>query len=100
MWKLLRGVIGEEMYNYLEREKILLEEQKVCKRGSRRIKDQLLIAKMVSKDCKKRHTNLFMAWIDYRKAYDFVSYSWVNKCMSLFGIAENLRTLLQKSMLQ
>ena len=26
MWKLLTGVIAEEMYNYLEREKILPEE--------------------------------------------------------------------------
>ena len=100
MWKLLRGVSGEEMYNYLEREKILPEEQKVCKRGSRRINNQVLMAKMVSKDCKKRHTNLLMASIDYRKAYYFVSYSWINKCMALFGIAENLRTLLQKSMQQ
>ena len=41
-----------------------------------------------------------MAWIDYRKAYDLVSHSWVNKCMQMFGIAENLRTFSQKSMQQ
>ena len=41
MWKLLTGVITEEMYNYLEREKILPEEQKVCKRGSSATKDHL-----------------------------------------------------------
>ena len=68
MWKLLTGVIAEEMYNYLEREKILPEEQKGCRRGSRGTKDQLLIDKTVLKDCRKRHTNLSMAWIDYRKA--------------------------------
>ena len=28
IWKILTGVIAEEMYNYLEREKILPEEQK------------------------------------------------------------------------
>ena len=43
MWKLLTGVIAEEMYNYLEREKILPEEQKGRKRGSRGTKDQLSI---------------------------------------------------------
>ena len=32
-----------------------------------------------------------MAWIDYRKAYDLVPRSWVNECMEMFGIAENLR---------
>ena len=72
MWKLLTGVMAEEMYNYLEREKVLPEEQKGCKRGSRGTKDQLLIGKTVLKDCRKRHTNLPMVWIDYRKAYDLV----------------------------
>ena len=72
MWKLLAEMIAEEMYNYLEREKILPEEQKRCKRGSRGTKDQVSIDKTVLKDCKKRHTNLSMAWIDYRKAYDLV----------------------------
>ena len=98
MRKLLTGVIAEETYNYLEREKILPEEQKACKRGSRGTKDQLLIDETVLKDCKERHTNLSMAWIDYRKAYDLVPHSWVNECMEMFRIAENFRTLLQKSM--
>ena len=100
MWKLLTGVIAEEMYNDLEREKILPEEQKGCKRGSCGTKDQLLIDKTVLKDFKKRYTNLSMAWIDYRKAYDLVPHSWINECMEMFGIAENLRTFLQKSMQQ
>ena len=65
MWKFLAGVIDEEMYNYLEREKILPEEQKGCKRGSRGTKYQLLIDKTGLKDCRKRHTNLSMAWIDW-----------------------------------
>ena len=76
------------------------EEQKGCKRGSRGTKDQLIIDKTVLKDCKKRHTNLSMAWIDYKKAYDFVPHSWINECMEKFGIAENVRNLLKKSMEQ
>ena len=52
------------------------------------------------KDCKKRHTNLSMAWIDYKKAYDFVPHSWIKECMEMFGIAENMRTFLEKSMEQ
>ena len=72
IWKLLTGAIAEEMCNYLEREKILPEEQKGCKRGSSGTKDQLLVDKAVLRDCKKRHTHLSMAWIEYRKAYDLV----------------------------
>ena len=59
-----------------------------------------MIDKTVLKDCRKRHTNLSMAWIDYREAYDLVPHSWVNECMEMFGTAENLRTVLQKSMQQ
>ena len=88
------------MYNYPEREKILPEEEKGCKTGSRGTKDQLLIDKTVLKDCKKRHTNLSMTWIDYRKAYDLAPHRWVNECMEMFEIAKNLRTFFQKSMQQ
>ena len=35
MWKLLTGVIDEEIYNYLEREKLFPEGQKGCKTGCR-----------------------------------------------------------------
>ena len=52
------GVIAEEMYNYLERDKFLPEEQKGCKRGSRGTKDELFIDKTVLKDFKKRHQSI------------------------------------------
>ena len=41
-----------------------------------------------------------MAWIDYIKAYDSIQQSCVNECMEMFGIAENLRTFLEKNMQQ
>ena len=41
-----------------------------------------------------------MAWVNYRKAYELIPHSWVIECMEMFGIAENLRTFLQKSMQQ
>ena len=100
MWKLLTGVLAKEMYNYLEQEKILPQEQKGCKRESCGTKDQLLIDRTVLKNFKKRHTNLFMVWIYYRKAYELVLHSWVNECVEMFGTAENLRTFLQKSIQQ
>ena len=51
----------EEMYDYLEEEKLLPEKK-------RDTDDEVLefIDKTVLKDCKKRHTNLSMAWIDYK----------------------------------
>ena len=67
-------VIAGVMYEYLE--EILLEEHEWCRRISRGTKDQLLTDNMILKYCKKRHTNLALAWRDYRKAYDIVPHSW------------------------
>ena len=39
-----------------------------------------------------------MAWINYKKAYDMVPYSWVIECLDLFGVAENIKSLLVNSM--
>ena len=43
MWKLVTGVIAESMYTFLNKNKIMPEEQKGCRRESRGTKDQLLI---------------------------------------------------------
>ena len=67
---------------------------------SRGTKDQLLIDKTFLKDCKKRHTNSSVAWIDYKKAYEFVLHSLISECMNLFEIADNVRNFLEKSMEQ
>ena len=39
-----------------------------------------------------------MAWIDYKEAYDMVPYLWIKECLDLFGVAENIKTLLVNSM--
>ena len=39
-----------------------------------------------------------MAWIDYKKAYDMVPHLWIAECLDLFGVAENIKSLLVNSM--
>ena len=65
MWKLLTGIVAYEIYNHLEENDILLEEQKDCRRNSRGFKDQLLIDKAVMKTCRRIKVRLSMMWIDY-----------------------------------
>ena len=43
--------------------------------GNHGTDDQVLLDKTVLRDCKMRHTNLPMAWIDYKKTYDIVPHS-------------------------
>ena len=39
----------------------------------------MVIDKEIVKDCKRWLTSLAVAWIDYRKAYDVVPHSWIQK---------------------
>ncbi|XP_037787453.1 uncharacterized protein LOC119583012 [Penaeus monodon] len=98
LWKLLTGILAEELHEHLEQSNILPWEQKGCRKGSRGTKDQLLIDKMIVKNCKIRLTSLDVAWIDYRKAYDMVPHSWIEKCMNMFGVAVNVRSFISESM--
>ena len=98
MWKLMTGIIANSAYEYLEMYNLLPVEQKGCRRSSRGTKDQLLIDKMVLNDCKKRHTNLGMAWIDYKKAYDMIPHSRILENLGLMHVSENIVEFIRKSM--
>ena len=98
MWKLLTGVIVDQIYAHLDQEKLLPEEQKQCRKGSRGTNDLLYIDRAVIKEVKSRNKNLAMAWIDYKKAYDMVPHSCIIECLDLFGVAENIKSLLVNSM--
>ena len=50
------------------------------------------------RDCKRRSTNLGMAWIGYRKVYDMIPHSWISESFEVFGVAENTKNFLLKSM--
>ena len=39
-----------------------------------------------------------MAWIDYKNAYDMISHSWLQRCMVMFGVADNMYKVLVNSM--
>jgi hypothetical protein len=45
-----------------------------------------MILKAIYEDCRRGNKNLSIAWIDYQKAFDSVSKSWVEKSISLVGV--------------
>ena len=98
MWKLLTGLIADQIYRHLDQPKLLPEEQKGCRKGSRGTNDLIFINREVISEVKSRKNNLAMAWIDYKKAYDMVPHSWIKECLDLFGVAENIKTLLVNSL--
>ena len=50
------------------------------------------------RDCKRRSTNLAMAWIDYRKVYNMIPHNWISEFLEVFGVAENPKNFLVRSM--
>ena len=97
MWKLLTGVIADQIYGHLDQE-LLPEEQKGCRKGSRGTNDLLYIDRAAIKEVKSRNKNLAIVWIDYQKTYDMAPHSWIIECLDLFGVAENIKGLLVNSM--
>ena len=49
-------------------------------------------------NCKQKKTNLAIAWIDYKKAYDSVPHSWILETLDLVGAADTIKRLMKESM--
>ena len=94
----MTGTVAESIYSFLDVNDKLPVEQKGCMKESRGTKDQLLIDKTILRDYRKRHTNLGMAWIDYKKAYDMVPYSWILKSLKLVQASDNILESAKRSM--
>ena len=58
MWKLLTGVIADQIYTHLDKEKLLPEEENECRKGSRGTNDLLYIDRAVIKEVKFKNKNL------------------------------------------
>ena len=98
VWKLLTSLIADDIYHHLETKSLLPQEQRGCRKRTKGTRDLLFIDKMILKEVKNRKKSLAMCWIDYRKAYDLISHSWILECLMCFGISEEICNLLEKSM--
>ena len=96
--RLMIGIIANSVYEYLEMYNLVPVEQKGCRRNSSRTKDQLLIDKMVLNDCKKRHTNPGMVWIDCKKNYDMIPHFWILESLKVVQMSQNIVQFNRKSM--
>ena len=53
---------------------------------------------MIFENYNNRNTNLPIAWIDYKKAFDSVFHSWMEKCLETLKISPVLRNFLFHNM--
>ena len=47
---------------------------------------------------KRRKTNMSMAWIYYKKAFDVIPHSWLIECLEMYGAEENTIRFLKNTM--
>ena len=94
----MTAIIAEVIQNYLEQNGLIPEEQKGNRRKSSGTKDQLLIDKMILQNAKRRKTNLYVAWIDYKKAFDSLLHCWITKSLEMLGVSSNIKQFLKTSM--
>ena len=98
IWKVFTGILANKIMEHAQKNQILCHEQKGIRPAARGTKDQLAIDRTVAMDNKSRHTNLTMAWIDYKKAYDSIPHSWILRCLQLYKIDENIQAVIHQSM--
>ena len=53
---------------------------------------------LIMDNARRRSKNLFMAWIDYKKAFDSVPHSWILTCLELYKVHSNICKLIQNVM--
>ena len=98
VYKLLTGIIADNMYDHLMNNNLVSKEQSGCKRDCYGVKDQLLLNKTVTENAKRNGKNLFMAWIDYKKAFDSVPHSWIIESLKIYKVSPNIIQLIEEMM--
>ncbi|XP_044760810.1 uncharacterized protein LOC123318258 [Coccinella septempunctata] len=76
----------------------MAREQNGCRKDAKGCKELLIIDTIITKQAKKKQSNLSMAWIDYKKAYDSIPHSWLKKVLRLYGVSETMINLLEHLM--
>ena len=98
IWKFLSNCLKIVLYRHLSTVGAIPFQQKGCTLDSKGSKDHLRIDKFIMDDAKRRHRNLFMAWLDVKKAYDSVPHDWILHCLRKFGVHEKIVTFLNSAM--
>ena len=97
-YKLITSIISRCMQKYMDTENLLPKEQKGCSSGTKGCKDQLLISKIILRECKCRKKSLSMTWIDCQKAFDRMPHSWIIKSLELIEINNKAIAFTKKAM--
>ena len=97
VWKILTAPIRKKIYYSLIIHGIFPDEQKVCRKRTRGT-ELLYIDQHILNESKTRRKNLAMAWIDIKKAYDMDPQSWIQHCLKMYKIPDQVVQFIEKTM--
>ena len=95
MYTFLTSIVTERAYIFLQSRNL---RPKRCRRRSYGCKDQLLINKAILEEVKSKRCNLSTTWIDYKKAFDSVPYTWIAKNLELYKICPTITRFMRENM--
>lgn len=98
LYKIFTSCITNKIYTFIEENNLLSEEQKGCRKRHKGCKEQLIIDSVILEQAFKKHRNLFLAFIDYLKAFDSVPHSWLIHILRLYKIHPTLIAFLETLM--
>jgi hypothetical protein len=86
VYKIYTACLAEEIYRHLETNKLLAEGQKGGIKNSQGRKEQLVIDSVGLEQAHKDNRNLYIAYIDCRKAFDSLPHSWLIRVLEIYKI--------------
>lgn len=94
IYKLLTSVFNEYLYEYCENNNLMSFHQKGCMRKSVGCKEQITVDAIVLQQARSRKRNLYMCYIDYRKAFDSVPHDWLHRVLTLYKVCPKITRVL------
>ena len=98
LYKILTSCIAEKVYKYCEENGIMTEQQKGCKKNAQGCKEQLLIDSVILEQAYKNKRNIYVTYIDYKKAFDSVPHSWLIHVLEIYKIDKTIIKFLKHTM--
>ncbi|XP_055846222.1 uncharacterized protein LOC129912125 [Episyrphus balteatus] len=86
LYKLMTACVNRIIYDHLSMHKVLCEEQKGCIRGARGCKEQLTVDQVIIEQSTKNQRNLYVSYIDYKKAFDSIPHTWLIEVLKIYHI--------------
>jgi hypothetical protein len=98
IYKLTTACLNEIIYQHISEKNIMCEEQKGCARNARGCKEQLTIDQTILEQAVCTSRNLFVGYVDYKKAFDSVPHDWLIEVLSVYKIHPTIILFLKYTM--